>query len=201
MRVPAFPDLAALRRDGHLRMAALAVLLALLLAVGGWQRLQSGQTALESARHALRQAQQRLDQARREAADRERDATRWSAIVERRMLRDSPHGRRGDIDDLLDNLQRQLSIPRLHHESAATRPLTPGSEDGLHATRLSLRLHVLHEAALLAFLDTLQARAPALIVVQGCVIARLPANDEHARLQADCEADWVDLPAGRDRRP
>ncbi|QDX81163.1 hypothetical protein B9N43_07870 [Denitratisoma sp. DHT3] len=92
------------------------------------------------------------------------------------------------------SLEYHLSPPRLLQETGAP-PGVDGVQTSISAMKLRLRL--LHEGELLAFLDDLMSIDSALVRIRRCRVERAdPVDAETAAapsLQADCDVDWITL--------
>lgn len=95
----------------------------------------------------------------------------------------------------LISLQYQLA-PRRPTDSTLLPEGAAGGGFEFMSTSMHLQTHLLHEGDLLDFLADLRDSAHALLVVRRCNIERLvPAANKTAgpaaRLQADCDIDWI----------
>lgn len=100
--------------------------------------------------------------------------------------------------ELLKEIRDHRRLPELQYEIAPQRLLDAKAvtDYAFYASRMRLELRLLHEEDLMRLLADLRSRAPALISVRRCDLARLPATvDERAgrraHLTAECEIDWL----------
>lgn len=101
--------------------------------------------------------------------------------------------------ELLKEIRDQRRLLDLQYEITPQRPLdaAPGSGFAFYASTMNVQLRLLHEEDLIRLLDDLRQEASALIQVRSCNVSRLPQGGAEegirARLQADCQIDWITL--------
>ena len=110
--------------------------------------------------------------------------------------------------ELLRDLQRQLHLPGMSYEFGPRMALDKATGNSLayHSSHLRIQLRLLHEEDLLLFLQHLEQRAKAMVLVRRCSMTRLSQRDEPgtglAQLRAECDMDWVSLPRSTgDKQP
>jgi hypothetical protein len=181
----------ALGRGGLLALAALAVA----VSFQRWERWTLDAQATEIERHeALRRhsAADEPEQARRGAAIRDDLVSRGVIGPERRL----------DWVDRLAQIKNSHDLASLEYELA---PQQPASIESLPlatsryeflASRMKLKVGLLHEQQLLNFLDDLARPDSAILRIRACRIERIADPPQDARLAAECAIDWITL---RDR--
>jgi len=175
------------------------VMLALTLALAAHQRLAQARGARLLDEQDLLTAQQKLirieDENRVYLARLQRYgeiARRHGAGTERRL-------------EWLAQLRKTAAehhVSSLEAEFAAQVPLDPGTTryPELRASRMHLRMGLLHDEDLLGLLADLRRQASAVLHVRSCSIERIPAGHDGdagegtaARLRAECSIDWLSL--------
>ncbi|MDD5240476.1 MAG: hypothetical protein PHG47_02010 [Sulfuricella sp.] len=187
----------------HFMRIALALLgLSILTGVG----LFLGSSAFD--RHHLEryaQAKQQLDTARQNnllANAKQEDIDRYLAAYQS-LLADKQIGeeRRLDWIDALSRIREQRKLFPVEYDIAARRPYTltdvPSANAlKIFASRMSIRLPLLHEGDLFTLLDDLRAQKVGLFVLDQCDIIRsVAAKDSPPQLAqnltAECALDWL----------
>ena len=101
--------------------------------------------------------------------------------------------------ELLRDLQRQLKLPGMSYEFGSQVPLelVSGVAYAYQSSHLHIQLRLLHEEDLLNFLQQLQQRAKAMVLIRSCRLSRsanaVEINKSEAQLTADCDMEWVTL--------
>lgn len=185
-----------------LRAPLALLLLATALAAGGvvWS-LQLDARALagvETQRAALNAALSRQRQVQREARLIEQHIDAYRALVARGFIGEENRlawieaAQLANRDSGLYGLTYTLS-PR----TAAPAPLAAGLP--LQLTRMNVKMPLLVETDLTRFLEALRARAPGVVRVERCTLAR-PLGGEglsaDPALEAECELVWYTLATG-----
>lgn len=179
--------------------ALLAILLLLAAAaLGYWsqQRAQRANGERASAENQLQQIEQRLRQAHSE----EQEIKERTALFQR-LEKSGSAGEEKRLDwiELLRDLQRQGLLPGMNYEFGPPLALdkVEGSAFAYHRSHLRIQLRLLHEEDLLNFLQQLQERAQAIVLIRSCHVARLATTPEAgtglAQLSAECDMEWVSL--------
>lgn len=103
-------------------------------------------------------------------------------------------------DEWIRRLQANRHSADIGYRFERQQPLvlgaaSPGGRYEFVASAMTLHVGVLHEEALLDFLDELRHTVPALLRVRACKLERLTQADaaSNARLKADCVLDWITL--------
>lgn len=191
------PPLAALK------LAIVLLVLALLLAGAGigWSRSEAteAKAALQRQQVALNQARQQLDRSRQQEQLIATHLSEYQALATRGFV--GAEGRLAWIE-AAQLANRDAGLYGLDYRLTPRAAALPALAQGLPLgqTRMTLVLPLLVETDLSRFLDALEARAPGLVRVQGCRLARLgntafeTVNRPH--LQAECELLWFTVAAG-----
>lgn len=191
-----------------LRRLGLPMLAALLMsAIGigiGYYTTQDAVKAAgkrEAAERARRQIEQRLAQVRTEEEDLKQRAALFQQLEKRGIIGDE---KRLDWTELLAETQRELRIPGLKYEFGAQMPVdaSNGTPYSWFASPAKLQLRLLHEEDLLRFLERIQNRAPAMVLVRNCKLAPLARSGDNretfAQFVADCDMQWLTIrPTGK----
>lgn len=187
-------------RAPHLRPAILKfATLALIGATAttlGWR-----QALLERDLRERLHAERRVLDARLAATD--RDLAELAARAERYRRLDARGllgaERRLDWIDLITAVRVARQLFDVDYDFAAQRPLeaTPSPSVAAVASTMKLRMPLLHEGDLIAILEDLAERAPALLQIRECRLERVAAEPHDtgpaARLAASCRIDWITL--------
>jgi hypothetical protein len=178
----------ALSRGSVLTLAAFAVT----VSVRHWELRTFDAHAAEIERHeALRRHSEtgEPEQAGLGAAVRDDLIARGVIGPERRL----------DWIDRLAQLAQAHDLASLEYELAPQQPagieslpLATGRYEFL-ASRMKLKLGLLHEQQLLDFLDDLARPDAAMLRLRACRIERIADRPADARLAADCTVDWITL--------
>lgn len=178
------PLLTALR--GSLVLAGTALLAAGTLVWHARAHLQSAQAAADAARIEHTATAARLASAA-DAAASDRLLTERFAMLQAAGL--VGEERRAEW---LRLLAATASARRLPTPDCELSPARMDGDGALRTTRMRLRMPLLHEGDLLALLDELHARAPALVRVRACRLERRTAGEAMTAgmLRADCQFDW-----------
>lgn len=197
-------NLSEMARENLLMMRIALILLALSIVTG--LGLHFGGTVFErrqQERHA--QAQQRLDAARqnhaRTAAEQE-NIRRYLAPYQA-LLADKQIGeeRRLDWIDALSRIRQQRKFFPMEYDIASRRPYTftglPSANTlKISASRMNIKLSLLHEGDLFTLLNDLRTRKAGLFALDHCDIARNPQEKGKPpqlapNLAAECALDWL----------
>lgn len=158
-----------------------------------WGWLQS-----ETARQDQQQQEQRRLQLQSRLTRLQADGEQWEAAW-RRLQALKAQGffaqeNRLAWVELLRQTQSRLALPGLQYEFQPQRPLEQ-SNDLFMVSTLQLQLSLNHELELMAFLQTLAAQGPALILPRECHLspnANRPNPPEPGpNLHVSCRLDWI----------
>ncbi|MCE5181397.1 MAG: hypothetical protein LLG15_06310 [Betaproteobacteria bacterium] len=155
------------------------------------------------ARYA--EANQQLSTARQSntlARARQENINRYLTAYQSLMAEKQINGeRRQDWIDTLSHIREQRKLFPVEYDLAARRPykftdIPSSSALNLFASRMNVRLPLLHEGDIVTLLDDLRSRKVGLFVVDHCNIVRDPkANDTPPQfvqnLSAECAVDWI----------
>lgn len=190
------PPLTLLRAP--LALLLLATVLAVLGIVWSLQFVREASTRIETQRAALNAALSRQRQVQMEARLIEQHIDAYRALVARGFIGEENRlawieaAQLANRDSGLYGLTYALS-PR----TAAPAPLAAGLP--LQRTRMNVKMPLLVETDLTRFLDALRARAPGVVRVERCTLAR-PLGGEglsaDPALEAECELVWYTLATG-----
>ncbi|MGE5470205.1 MAG: hypothetical protein ACM3X0_05345 [Bacteroidota bacterium] len=163
----------------------------MLLAWSG-SRLDSAERQRDATRSSRNALEHRLGQVRGEARDRAARAEIFARLQAAGIVGDD---QRLAWAAKLRATQRDLQLPGLHYEFAAQAPLDASdhSQPAFFSTPLRLQLQLRHEAELLDFLARLEQDAGALVLVDGCHVARRSEGDRVTGLNADCRLQWLTI--------
>lgn len=192
------PPLAALRTP------LVLLVLALLLAVAGivWSLTldTDARRAVETQQRALVAAQARQRQGQHEARMIETHIDAYRALVARGFI--GAENRLAWIEAVqLANRETGLYglTYTLSPRTAAPAALAAGLP--LQLTRMTVKMPLLVETDLTRFLDALRARAPGIVRVERCTLARVAGAGEvpgpDPALEAECELAWYTLMMGK----
>ena len=152
----------------------------------------------EDEREAWSQAQQRLRSVRQRSAALQGEQAEYLAQLQRyRQM--APAGGQQPRLQWLERLRRsaaQHHITRLDYEFSAANSAETGTSGNplLRASRMSLRMDLLHEEDLLGLLADLRRHGEGLVHVRSCSIERLSDSDGiTAMLYSQCSMDWLHL--------
>ena len=183
-----------------LRRHALLVIFLLLAAgaLGYWseQGVQQANAERASVESQLQKIDQRLRQAHSEEQD-IKERTRFFMSIEKSGIIGAEN--RLEWIELLRDLQHQLRLPGMNYEFGPQLALEKidGATFVYHSSHLRIQLRLLHEEDLLNFLEQLQHRAKAMVLVRSCRLSRPAASNETgaalAQLSAECDMEWVSL--------
>jgi hypothetical protein len=117
--------------------------------------------------------------------------------------------RRLDWIETVARIKAARRIPKLDYELAAQVPvdsaILPGSSAAggfnVMTSQMRLRLQLLHEVELLAFLSELGDAVPAMVQARSCTIERMGSGNSsrgnNAQLTADCTLEWITVREGK----
>ena len=171
-----------------------AVLLTLAVAFGIWsqQRLQQAQRERKVADNQLQQIDKRLRQVRTEEQEIKARTGLFQQLEKSGMTGEE---KRLAWIELLHDLQQQLHLPGMNYEFGPQRSLETeaGTTYAYHSSHLRIQLRLVHEEDLLNFVQQLQHRAKAMVLVRNCQVRRTSAPTSLAQLSADCDMEWITL--------
>lgn len=178
-------------------LLALCLLLAASALVGTSQA-SARQAKLERdvAASQTQQIEQQLSQVRGEEQEIKERITQFQEIERSGMTGDE---KRLDWIELLRELQQQLRLPGMHYEFGPQVSMESVSwaTYAYHSSHLRIQFQLLHEEDLLNFVQQLQQRAGALVLLRGCRLTRLVSDAESnaglSQLNAECAMEWVSL--------
>ena len=166
------------------------------LAYWSERRLQEANAQRASAESQLFQNEQRFRQVHSEEQE-IKERTEIFQKLEKSGI--AGEEKRLEWIELLRDLQRQLHLPGMNYEFGPQQALekTDGAAFTYHRSHLHIQLHLLHEEDLLNFLERLQQRAQAMLLVRSCRLARptvsLESGAALTQLSAECDMEWVSL--------
>lgn len=192
-----------IKENLHFMRIALALLgLSIITGVG----LFLGSTAFERHhRERYAQAKQQLDTARQNnmlASAKQEDVNRYLSAYQT-LLADKQIGeeRRLDWIDALGRIRERRKLFPIEYDIASRRPYTltdlpAASALKIFASRMSIRLPLLHEGDIFTLLDDLRSQRVGLFVLDHCDIVRAAqAKDTPPQLAqnltAECAVDWL----------
>ena len=166
------------------------------LAYWSERRLQEANAQRASAESQLFQNEQRFRQVHSE----EQEIKERTEIFQK-LEKSGIAGEENRLEwiELLRDLQRQLHLPGMNYEFGPQQALekTDGAAFTYHRSHLHIQLRLLHEEDLLNFLERLQQRAQAMLLVRSCRLARptvsLESGAALTQLSAECDMEWVSL--------
>jgi len=168
--------------------------------------LKAAEKSAREANAARRDVQSKLLRAREEEKELRAMIGGFQAMREKGFV--GPE-RRLDWIETLNRIKVSRKIFGMEYDLAPQRPidaavLPGGSAAGgfdLMASQMRLRLQLLHEGELVAFLAELRESVPALIQIRSCGIERIPAGTgdraRNAQLRANCTLEWITLKEGK----
>lgn len=194
----------------HLQWA-IAFLIIMALIGGGsvWttqQLKKSGEKASREAIAAHKDMQAKLARASEEQQELRDKIDRFQALKARGYI--GPE-QRLDWIEAIARIKAARRILKLEYEFAPQRlvdsTLLPGGASAggfeIMSSQMQLRLELLHEGELLAFLAELRDTVQALVKVRSCTIERTASGNAGrgnlAQLKADCTLDWITLKEGK----
>lgn len=187
----------------HFMRIALALLgLSIITGVG----LVLGGVAFEHHhQERYNQAKQQLDTARQNnllASAKQQDINRYLSAYQSLLAgKQIGEERRLDWIDALGRIREQRKLFPMEYDIASRRPYTftdlpSASALKIFASRMSIRLPLLHESDIFTLLDDLRAQSVGLFVLDHCNIARSAAAKDSPpqlaqNLTAECAVDWL----------
>lgn len=183
-----------------LQWHALLTILLLIVAgaLGYWsqQRAHQANTARITAESNLQQIDKRLRQVRTEEQEIKERTSLFQQLEKSGITGEE---KRLEWIELLRDLQRQIRLSGMNYEFGPQLALekVEGTAFAYHSSHLRIQLSLLHEEDLLNFLQQLQQRAKAMVLVRSCRVSRpVTINDPNAgmaQLSAECDMEWVTL--------
>ena len=185
------------------------VTMTLLGAGSVWTILQlktGSDKALREATVARGDIQTKLARARVEEQELRDKIDRFQALKARGYVGAE---QRLDWVDAIARIKAARRIFKLDYDFAPQRPvdatILPGGASAggfeIVSSQMQIRLQLLHEGELLAFLDDLRGAVQALIQVRSCAIERIAPSavdrGNNAQLKADCTLEWITLRGGK----
>jgi hypothetical protein len=167
-------------------------------ALGYWsqQRAHQANTARATAESNLQQIDKRLRQVRTEEQEIKERTSLFQQLEKSGITGEE---KRLEWIELLRDLQRQFRLSGMNYEFGPQLALenVEGTAFAYHSSHLRIQLGLLHEEDLLNFLQQLQQRAKAMVLVRSCRVSRpVTINDPNAgmaQLSAECDMEWVTL--------
>jgi hypothetical protein len=194
------------------RLQWASVLLLTMALIGGvavWSSRQlklAEERAYKEAVAAQKDIQSKLARASEEQNELRDKIGRFQALKARGYI--GPE-RRLDWIETVARIKAAHRIPKLDYELAAQVPvdaaiLPGGAAAGgfnVMTSQMHLRLQLLHEVELLAFLAELGDAVPALVQARSCTIERMGSGNSNrsnnAQLTADCTLEWITVREGK----
>jgi hypothetical protein len=143
---------------------------------------EENKTANALAKQRLFQIRQAQQKSASDSAALAELQSSYQAILSSRLNSPiNPHKRAKMLVDIghslhLDEIHYEFQIPESDKESPA-----------FVRQRMKLKLQLLHEGDLLRFIDTLDERANAMLIIRSCQLSKTTGP----RLSAECEIDWI----------
>jgi hypothetical protein len=202
---------AVFSKDGFKRLRfawlilAVSVVAAVASAWGSLLYLQKERRDGVASTRQLAEAQARVDAAKREREDLKDSAVLFQDLVDRGILREES---RLDFFERLERLKVKHRIMDMEFEIAPQRALPlPGGRvfnavDVL-GSRVKLRVKALHEGDALAFLEELGRPEKSFNPISRCALRTIEpgaAVAMTARIEAECNLEWVSLKDKRGNR-
>lgn len=168
--------------------------------------LKAADKAARDATAARRDIQSKLLRAREEEKELRAMIGGFQALRDKGYV--GPE-RRLDWIETLNRIKVARKIFGMEYDLAPQRPIDaavmPGGANAggfeLMASQMRLRLQLLHEGELIAFLSELRESVPALIQIRSCGIERIAAGTSdrarNAQLRANCTLEWITLKEGK----
>ena len=176
----------------HALLAAVSVILAITLGLWSQQRFKQVQAERDLADNQLQQIDKRLRQVRTEEQEIKARTTLFQQLETSGMTGEE---KRLEWIELLRELQQQLRLPGMNYEFGPQHSLdsVAGGVYAHHSSHLRIQLQLVHEEDLLNFVEQLQQRAKAMVLVRSCRVSRAADPASLAQLSADCDMEWVTL--------
>jgi hypothetical protein len=202
---------AVFSRDGFKRLRfawlilAVSIVAAVASAWGSRLYLENERRDGVTSKRQLAEARARVDAAKREREDLKDSAVLFQDLVDRGILHEES---RLDFFERLEKLRAKHRIMDLEFEIAPQRTLPlPGGRvfnavDVL-GSRVKIRVQALHEGDALAFLEDLARPPKGFNPVSRCALRRIEpgeASAPTARVEAECNLEWVSLKDKRGNR-
>lgn len=180
----------------HLLLAIALLISALLLGYWSQHRAQQAKIDRSIAEKNLQQIDTRLRQVRTEEQE-----IKERTVLFQQLEKSGITGEEKRLEwiELLRDLHRQLKLPGMSYEFGSQVPLelVSGVAYAYQSSHLHIQLRLLHEEDLLNFLQQLQQRAKAMVLIRSCRLSRsanaIETNKIDAQLTADCDMEWVTL--------
>lgn len=161
------------------------------------------------------EASQQLSTARQNntlARTRQENINRYLTAYQSLMAENQINGeRRQDWIDALSHIRERRKLFPLEYDLAARRPykftdIPSTNAMDVFASRMNIRLPLLHEGDIVTLLDDLRAQKVGLFVVDHCNLVRDPkANDTPPQfvqnLSAECAVDWITVETAKPSPP
>ncbi len=180
----------------HALLAAFLLIAAGALGFWSQQRAQQANAERASAESQLQQIDNKLRQANGEEQEIKERTSRFLQLEKSGITGEE---KRLEWIELLSDLQHQFRLPGMNYEFGPqlAQEKVAGDAFAYHSSHLRIQLRLLHEEDLLNFLEQLQQRAKALVLVRSCRHTRIPTsgplNAGQAQLSAECDMEWVSL--------
>jgi hypothetical protein len=153
----------------------------------------------------LQEARLRVEGARRERDSLQESSEVFRTLVERGMLQSE---KRLDLVELVNALRARHQLSTLDYEVAPQRPLQLGgrsfSSIDVLASRVRLKARALHEADIIAFMDSISRTPQGFYPVDRCLMRRVESASPDSiqpRVEAECSLEWITLREKRANRP
>ena len=187
-----------LERDDFMKLRRALVSAVLLIGTSSalaWWSTQNRLEAMQKQQLSLRgksAAEQRLQKMVTEEAVIKADALLLRQLEDRKILGEE---RRLEWTETLRKIKRDLHLPSMNYEFGTQTKLTGDKTFTFFSTPMQIRLHVLHEADLLSFLEQIKAQASALVLLRHCKLYPLQQGsletESPTLLGAECEMQWL----------
>ncbi len=176
----------------HLLLALALLIAAGFLGYWSHHRAQQAKVGRDIAENHLQQIDTRLRQVRIEEQE-----IKERTVLFQQLEKSGITGEEKRLEwiELLRDLHRQLRLPGMSYEFGPQLPLelVSGAAYAYQSSHQHIQLRLLHEEDLLNFLQQLQQRAKAMVLVRSCRLSRSDVNAAQVQLTADCDIEWITL--------
>ena len=176
----------------HLLLALALLIAAGLLGYWSQHRAKQAKVGRDLAHSQLQQIDSRLRQVRTEEQEIKERTVLFQQLEQSGITGEE---KRLEWIELLRDLHRQLKLPGMSYEFGPQLPLelVNGAAYAYQSSHQHIQLRLLHEEDLLNFLQQLQQRAKAMVLLRSCRLSRSETNAAQTQLIADCDMEWVTL--------
>ncbi len=182
-------------RQACIRFSICLAIAAVLIGVAHFFYLQQS-THRQQAQAELAQAQSKYTDADNQKNDIREFQASYLQLVERGFVGEE---KRLDIVELMQTIQAKyrllpMTYERFPQQIVQADPATPTGELELRASKLVLRMNLLHEMDMLNLFNELRARGQ--FIPQSCAIKTnniISAGNIPAQLEAECSLQWVSM--------